>query len=73
MKSTEQHSDRAYSELKQVSDKLLAAAEALSPKPGAGDGPGVLALPGLLAKLRAAAEDVAAVNAQHAALPRDQA
>lgn len=58
--------DQAYAEYKKVADKLLAAAQALSPSKDAPDGPGVLALPGLLAKLRAAADDLAAVQADHA-------
>lgn len=54
-----------YDEYKKSADKLLAAAQALSQTKARPDGPGVLALPGLLAKLQAAADDLAAVKAEH--------
>lgn len=57
--------EEAYRELKTSADKLLAAALALSPKRGIEDGPGALALPGLLAALRYAANDLAAVKHDH--------
>lgn len=56
-----------YDDYKKSADKLLAAALALSQTKAQPDGPGVLELPGLLAKLRAAAEDLAAVKAAHEA------
>lgn len=64
---TTRTTEQAYAEYKKAADKLLAAAQALSPSKDAPDGPGVLALPGLLAKLRAAADDMAAVKLDHAA------
>lgn len=57
--------DEAYRELKKSADKLLAAALAFSPRAGMEDGPGALALPGLLAALRSAADDMAAVKSDH--------
>ncbi|MDQ1817783.1 hypothetical protein RBA41_31230 [Massilia sp. CCM 9210] len=57
--------DQAYRELKTSADKLLVAALAFSPKPSMEDGPGALALPGLLAALRSAADDLAAVKRDH--------
>jgi hypothetical protein len=55
----------AYRELETSAYKLLAAALAFSPKPGMEDGPGALALPSLLAALRSAADDLAAVKSDH--------
>jgi len=57
----------AYNEYKKSADKLLATAQALSQTRERPDGPGVLELPALLAKLQAAAEDLAAVKAVHEA------
>jgi hypothetical protein len=57
----------AYNEYKKSADKLLAAAQALAQTRERPDGPGVLELPGLLAKLQAAAEDLASVKAVHEA------
>jgi hypothetical protein len=58
----ERTTEQAYAEYQKSADKLLAAALALSPTPAAPDGPGVLAMAGLLARLRAAADDLAAVQ-----------
>lgn len=57
----------AYRKLKTSADKLLVAALAFSPKLGMEHGPGTLALPGLLAALRSAADDLAAVKRDHEA------
>jgi hypothetical protein len=62
----ERTTEQAYAEYQKSADKLLAAALALSPTPAAPDGPGVLAMAGLLARLRAAADDLAAVQVDHA-------
>lgn len=57
--------EQAYKELKEVADKLLTRALAFSPRAGAEDGPGALALPGLLAALRSAADDLASIKIDH--------
>lgn len=54
-----------YNEYKNSADKLLAAAQAMSQTRERPNGPGVLELPALLAKLQAAAEDLAAVKTVH--------